>query len=99
MIKRVPPPRSTLSDTLFPITTLCRSLVVGLNSVASVLRLKGSSRPAQGEAARAAVLASLASVSRVVIFGDDTPLGLIEALRPDVLVKGDRKSTRLNSSH
>jgi len=42
----------------------------------------------QGEAARAVVLASLASVSRVVLFGDDTPLALIESLKPDVLVKG-----------
>ena len=66
----------------------CDRLVVGLNSDASVRRLKGAARPVQGEAARAAVLASLASVNRVVIFGDDTPLALIAALRPDVLVKG-----------
>lgn len=66
----------------------CDRLIVGLNSDASVRRLKGATRPVQGEAARAAVLASLASVSRVVIFGEDTPLALIEALRPDVLVKG-----------
>ncbi|HMA16046.1 MAG: D-glycero-beta-D-manno-heptose 1-phosphate adenylyltransferase [Bacteroidota bacterium] len=66
----------------------CDRLVVGLNSDASVRRLKGPTRPVQGEAARAAVLASLASVHRVVIFGEDTPLALIEALKPDVLVKG-----------
>lgn len=66
----------------------CDRLIVGLNSDASVRRLKGESRPIQGEAARAAVLASLASVSRVVVFGEDTPLALIEALKPDVLVKG-----------
>ncbi len=66
----------------------CDRLIVGLNSDASVRRLKGDSRPIQGEAARAAVLASLASVSRVVVFGEDTPLALIEALKPDVLVKG-----------
>jgi D-beta-D-heptose 7-phosphate kinase/D-beta-D-heptose 1-phosphate adenosyltransferase len=66
----------------------CDHLIVGLNSDASVRRLKGDSRPIQAEAARAAVLASLASVSRVVVFGEDTPLALIEALRPDVLVKG-----------
>src|SRR3546814_15148632 len=47
-----------------------------------------SDLPVQGEAARAAVLGSLASVNRVVIFGDDTPLAVIAALRPDVLVKG-----------
>lgn len=66
----------------------CDRLVVGLNSDASVRRLKGETRPVQGEAARAAVLASLASVNRVVVFGEDTPLTLIEALKPDVLVKG-----------
>ncbi|GAB4370955.1 MAG: D-glycero-beta-D-manno-heptose-7-phosphate kinase [Kiloniellaceae bacterium] len=66
----------------------CDRLVVGLNSDASVRRLKGPTRPVQGEAARAAVLASLASVDRVVVFGEDTPLKLIEALKPDVLVKG-----------
>jgi len=61
---------------------------VGLNSDASVRRLKGPGRPVQHEAARGAVLASLASVDLVVIFGEDTPVKLIEALRPDVLVKG-----------
>src|SRR5690606_9221461 len=66
----------------------CDRLVVGLNSDASVKRLKGEGRPVQDEAARAAVLASLAGVDRVVIFAEDTPLELIEALRPDVLVKG-----------
>ncbi|MBB4286695.1 D-glycero-beta-D-manno-heptose-7-phosphate kinase [Roseospira goensis] len=66
----------------------CDRLVVGLNADASVRRLKGPSRPVQGEAARATVLASLADVDRVVLFGEDTPLRLINALRPDVLVKG-----------
>jgi len=66
----------------------CDRLIVGLNSDASVRRLKGATRPVQGEAARAAVVASLASVNRVVIFGEDTPLKVIEALKPDVLVKG-----------
>lgn len=66
----------------------CDRLVVGLNSDASVGRLKGPARPVQSEAARATVLASLASVDLVVVFGEDTPLGLIGALRPDVLVKG-----------
>jgi D-beta-D-heptose 7-phosphate kinase/D-beta-D-heptose 1-phosphate adenosyltransferase len=63
-------------------------LVVGLNSDDSVRRLKGAGRPVQSEAARAAVLASLETVDIVVIFGEDTPLSLIEDLRPDVLVKG-----------
>jgi len=63
-------------------------LVVGLNSDVSVRRLKGEGRPVQGEVARALVLASLKSVDAVVIFAEDTPLALIEALAPDVLVKG-----------
>ena len=66
----------------------CDRLIVGLNSDASTHRLKGDDRPVQGAAARAAVLGSLASVDLVVIFEDDTPIALIEALRPDVLVKG-----------
>ena len=66
----------------------CDRLIVGLNSDASVKRLKGEERPVQGEAARATVLASLASVDAVVLFSEDTPLTLIEALLPDVLVKG-----------
>jgi rfaE bifunctional protein nucleotidyltransferase chain/domain len=63
-------------------------LVVGLNSDASVARLKGSSRPLQNEVARAAVLLGLRSVDAVVRFDEDTPLELIRALQPDVLVKG-----------
>ena len=66
----------------------CDRLIVGLNSDASVARLKGPSRPVQDEAARAAVLASLGKVDRVVIFGEDTPLRALDALRPDLLVKG-----------
>jgi D-beta-D-heptose 7-phosphate kinase/D-beta-D-heptose 1-phosphate adenosyltransferase len=66
----------------------CDRLVVGLNSDASVQRLKGPTRPVQSEAARATVLSSLSSVDLVVIFGEDTPQKAIEALRPDVLVKG-----------
>ena len=66
----------------------CDRLVVALNSDDSAQRLKGEGRPVQGEAARAAVLASLSDVDRVVIFTEDTPLRLIERLRPDVLVKG-----------
>lgn len=64
------------------------SLVVGLNSDASVKRLKGPERPVRSEAERSYVLAALGMVDRVVIFGQDTPLELIERLRPDVLVKG-----------
>ena len=63
-------------------------LVVGLNADASVRRLKGPSRPIQGEAARATVLASFAAVDLVVPFVEDKPLRLLETLKPDVLVKG-----------
>jgi D-beta-D-heptose 7-phosphate kinase/D-beta-D-heptose 1-phosphate adenosyltransferase len=66
----------------------CDRLVVGLNSDASVKQLKGVGRPVQDETARAIVLASLAMVDLVVIFGEETPETLIHALRPDVLVKG-----------
>jgi len=66
----------------------CDRLVVGLNNDDSVRRLKGPGRPLQPEAARATVLASLADVDVVVMFSDDTPLELIHALRPDVLIKG-----------
>ena len=63
-------------------------LVVGLNSDASVRRLKGPERPVRSEAERAYVLAALAMVDCVVVFEQDTPLELIRLLRPDVLVKG-----------
>jgi len=64
------------------------ALVVGLNSDASVRRLKGAGRPWVVEADRAAVLAGLRSVDAVTLFDEDTPLELISALLPDVLVKG-----------
>lgn len=63
-------------------------LVVGINSDASVQRLKGPSRPIVPEHARARVLAGLAAVDAVVIFDEPTPLELMMALRPDVIVKG-----------
>ena len=66
----------------------CGRLIVGLNSDASVARLKGPDRPIQPDTARAQVLASLASVDLVVVFEEDSPLALIEALRPNLLVKG-----------
>jgi D-beta-D-heptose 7-phosphate kinase/D-beta-D-heptose 1-phosphate adenosyltransferase len=66
----------------------CDRLVIGLNNDTSVKRLKGDGRPVQPESTRAVVLASLADVDRVVIFVEDTPLKLIDAIRPDVLVKG-----------
>ncbi len=63
-------------------------LVVGVNTDASVRRLKGEGRPVQGEADRAYVLASLSCVSYVAIFREDTPAVLIGRVVPDVLVKG-----------
>ncbi|MFS8038165.1 D-glycero-beta-D-manno-heptose-7-phosphate kinase [Xanthobacter sp. AM11] len=66
----------------------CDRLVVAVNSDASVKRLKGPSRPVNGEADRARVLAALAAADLVVVFDEDTPGALIEELRPDVLVKG-----------
>ena len=66
----------------------CDRLVLGLNSDASVKRLKGPGRPVQDETARAIVLASLAMVDLVVMFDEDTPEKLIQQIRPDVLVKG-----------
>ena len=66
----------------------CDRLIVGLNTDASVAKLKGPTRPVQKEHGRATVLASLSSVDLVVLFDEDTPLELIKAFRPDVLVKG-----------
>ena len=63
-------------------------LVVGLNTDASVKRLKGEGRPVNNEEARALVLASLSFVDAVVLFDEDTPYELIKAVHPDVLVKG-----------
>ena len=63
-------------------------LIVGLNSDASVKRLKGEQRPVNDHHSRALILASLIMVDAVIIFEEDTPLELIKAIIPDVLVKG-----------
>lgn len=63
-------------------------LIVGLNADTSVKRLKGEGRPVNNEKARALVLASLIMVDAVTLFEEDTPLELIKAILPDVLVKG-----------
>jgi D-beta-D-heptose 7-phosphate kinase/D-beta-D-heptose 1-phosphate adenosyltransferase len=63
-------------------------LILGLNSDISVRRLKGANRPLIDEEERAHLLAALDCIDYVVLFDEDTPLRLIEALRPDVLVKG-----------
>ena len=63
-------------------------LVIGLNSDASVRRLKGESRPINGEKERAFMLAAFAFVDYVVVFEEDTPKELIEVVKPNILVKG-----------
>lgn len=63
-------------------------LIVGVNSDASVKRLKGNERPVNNQDARALILASLIMVDAVIIFEEDTPLALINSVKPDVLVKG-----------
>ncbi|HWP83245.1 MAG TPA: D-glycero-beta-D-manno-heptose 1-phosphate adenylyltransferase [Bacteroidota bacterium] len=63
-------------------------LIVGVNTDDSVRRIKGDSRPVVGEEDRALVVAALASVDYVTLFGEDTPLELIRFLVPDILVKG-----------
>jgi D-beta-D-heptose 7-phosphate kinase/D-beta-D-heptose 1-phosphate adenosyltransferase len=74
-------------------------LVLGLNSDASVQRLKGPTRPVVGENERARVMAALAAVDAVVLFEEDTPLELIVAVRPDVLVKGGDYSVETVVGH
>lgn len=64
-------------------------LVLGLNTDASIRRLKGSQRPLMPEDERACLLAALTCVDHVVLFDEDTPYQLVEALRPDILVKGE----------
>jgi D-beta-D-heptose 7-phosphate kinase/D-beta-D-heptose 1-phosphate adenosyltransferase len=66
----------------------CDKLIVALNSDTSVKRLKGDDRPVQSEVDRAIVLASLATVDMVIVFAEDTPIPLLDRLRPDVLIKG-----------
>lgn len=63
-------------------------LVVGVNSDASVKRLKGESRPVNDEETRLLLLSSLSLVDAVVLFNEDTPLELIKSIMPDVIVKG-----------
>jgi D-beta-D-heptose 7-phosphate kinase/D-beta-D-heptose 1-phosphate adenosyltransferase len=75
-------------DVLAQARALGDALVVGVNSDASVRRLKGPERPVRTEAERAYVLAALRDVDAVVVFPEDTPQDLIRHLRPDVLVKG-----------
>lgn len=68
---------------------LGQKLVVGLNTDASVQRLKGKTRPITDQTSRARVMASLEFVDAVILFDEDTPLELISYLKPDILVKGN----------
>jgi D-beta-D-heptose 7-phosphate kinase/D-beta-D-heptose 1-phosphate adenosyltransferase len=69
-------------------TQACDRLIMALNTDASVRRLKGQTRPAQKEVARAEVIGAIKGVALVVLFNEDTPYNLISALQPDVLIKG-----------
>jgi D-beta-D-heptose 7-phosphate kinase/D-beta-D-heptose 1-phosphate adenosyltransferase len=73
---------------LYQARSLGDRLVVGLNTDASVRRLKGARRPILSERDRAAMLGALSCVDLVVHFEEDTPIDLIQSLRPDILVKG-----------
>lgn len=68
--------------------TFADVLIVGINSDASVKRLKGDTRPLNAEASRALILAALVMVDAVIIFEEDTPIELIKFIKPNVLVKG-----------
>lgn len=75
-------------DLLTAARALGDRLIVAINSDASVRRLKGPSRPVRSEAERAYVVAALEAVDAVTVFDQDTPLEIVVALHPDVLVKG-----------
>ncbi len=68
-------------------------LIVGINSDASVKKLKGNTRPVNSQDSRALIIASLIMVDTVVIFDEETPLELIKMIMPDVLVKGGDYTT------
>lgn len=75
-------------DYLMKAADLGNILIIGLNTDASVRRLKGEGRPVNDEQARALMLASLAFVDAVILFEEDTPYELIRNVQPDILVKG-----------
>ena len=66
---------------------LCDVLIVAMNSDASVKRYKGKNRPIQDEKTRAMLLASLEFIDYVIVFNEDSPLHIVEALRPDIVAK------------
>ncbi|MFD2513927.1 D-glycero-beta-D-manno-heptose 1-phosphate adenylyltransferase [Pontibacter locisalis] len=74
-------------------------LVLGLNTDASISRIKGPSRPLQDEMSRARVMASLLYIDAVVLFNENTPLELIKMVQPDILVKGDDYSVEQIVGH
>lgn len=76
-------------DYLEKARNLGTKLIVGLNTDASVARLKGKDRPINDEYARARIISSLEFVDAVILFNEDTPFELISYLKPDILVKGD----------
>jgi rfaE bifunctional protein nucleotidyltransferase chain/domain len=76
------------ADYLSKAATLGDRLVIGLNSDASVSSLKGDNRPIQSEYARASILAALSFTDLIIVFDATTPIKLITALMPDILVKG-----------
>ncbi|MCC9136665.1 D-glycero-beta-D-manno-heptose 1-phosphate adenylyltransferase [Pontibacter silvestris] len=76
-------------DYLEKARSLGDKLVLGLNTDASISRIKGPSRPLQDETSRARIMASLLFIDAVVLFNEDTPLELIKIVQPDILVKGD----------
>jgi rfaE bifunctional protein nucleotidyltransferase chain/domain len=75
-------------DTLTKAASFGDILIVGVNSDASTKRLKGPERPVNNEADRSYLLASLEVVDATIVFQEDTPLELIKALKPDILIKG-----------
>lgn len=75
-------------DYLSRASALGDKLIVGVNTDASVQRIKGDNRPIQDEKSRASIIASLQFVDAVVLFNEDTPLQLIERIQPNTLVKG-----------
>ena len=75
-------------DYLSQAASLGDKMIVGINSDASVKRIKGPKRPMNPEIARCLVVAALEFVDAVTVFGEDTPYNLIKMVQPDILVKG-----------
>ncbi|WMJ71589.1 D-glycero-beta-D-manno-heptose 1-phosphate adenylyltransferase [Cytophagaceae bacterium ABcell3] len=76
-------------DYLEKTRNLGHKLILGLNTDRSISTVKGPQRPVQDEVCRARVMASLACVDAVILFGEETPYNLIKAIKPDILAKGD----------